>query len=333
MKRSRRYYCVTSILVGVAGGSLLFIAGCMETMPWKSAESAAAPKGETVRVLAPYTGVKKRLAVISLQNRVKTPLPDPTWQLGEGLTEMLTNELFKTGRFTMVERAALADIVREQELGQTGLIQRETAAKVGEVLGAQLLVAGAVTEFEASSGGGGAGVNMAGFALALKGNFAHVAVDIRLVDSSTGQILSSFNATAKAQQTGITFAADVQGTRFGSDAFLKTPLGKATREAVAKAVEFISNEMEGVVWTGRVIQVKNQEVYINAGQNMNLKTGLALEAFNKGEELVDPSTGLRLGSRDTFAGVVTLTHVEDKFSIGTFDGKGLLKRGDILKLK
>src|SRR5262249_17588613 len=97
---------------------------------------------------ASFDGLKKRLAVIRLENKVKTPLPDVSWQIGEGLTGMLTSELFKTGRFIMVERSALTDIVKEQELGQTGLVQKETAAKVGELLGAQLLVAGAITEFE-----------------------------------------------------------------------------------------------------------------------------------------------------------------------------------------
>lgn len=280
-----------------------------------------------------YTGVKKRLAVIRFENKVKTPIPDASWQLGEGLTEMLVTELFKTGRFTMVERSALTDIVKEQELGQTGLVRRETAAKVGELLGAQLLVAGAVTEFEAASSGGGSGIGFAGFALALKTNTAHVAVDVRLVDAVTGQILKSYNAAGRAQESGIAVAGTVRGTQLGSDAFQKTPLGEATREAIAKAVNFICTEMDNVAWTGRVVDVKDQEVYVNAGMNMNLRPGLALDAFAKGEELRDPSTGLSLGSRDAFAGVVTLTQVEDRFSIGTFSGNGILKRGDILKMK
>ena len=46
-----------------------------------------------------------------------------------------------------------------------------------------------------------------------------------------------------------------------------------------------------------------------------------------------PATGVSLGSRDAFAGVVTLTQVENQFNIGTFAGNGVLRRGDILKLK
>lgn len=320
-----------------ACSAMLFITACageqpLMKLPFFGGPAQAAPPPASIA--PPYAGLKKRLAVLRLENKVRTPLPDASWQIGEGLTEMLISELFKTERFTMVERAALSEIVKEQELGQTGLVQRETVAKVGDLLGAQLLVVGAVTEFEEQASGGGQGIGTANFTLAFQSSNAHVAVDIRLVDASTGQILKSFNAAGKAQNSGLALAAMVRGkTQLGTDAFQKTPLGQATREAIAKAVNFISTEMDSVEWTGRVVTIRGQDVYINAGTNMNLKPGLALAAFIKGEDLRDPGTGLSLGSRDSLAGVVTITQVEDKFSVGTFKGSGALKRGDILKMK
>ena len=118
-----------------------------------------------------------------------------------------------------------------------------------------------------------------------------------------------------------------------SDAFDKTPLGQATREAIHKGVMFIIKEMEVVPWTGRVVQVKDGQVYVNAGTNVNLKPGVKLSAYLKGEDLVDPGTGLNLGSKDTLVGAVTVTQVQDKFSIGAFAGEGTLKRGDLLKFQ
>lgn len=334
MRRALRGRILKVLPIGGMSVAALLVVSCAANPAGGPPAQGGAPIPlANVATYPPYTGIKKRLAVIRLENKIRTPLPDPSWQIGEGLTEMLTNELFKTGRFIMVERAALADLVKEQELGQTGLVRKETAAKVGELLGAQLLVAGAVTEFEAKSSGGGGGVGFAGFAMQLRSNSAHVAVDIRLVDSSTGQILKSHNADGKAQETGIGFAAVVKGVNFGSDAFMKTPLGQATREAVSKAVNFIITEMDAVSWTGRVVQIKDLEVYVNAGANVNLRPGLQLTAYSKGEDLIDPATGLSLGSKDALVGNVILTQVEDKFSIGTFVGTGMLKRGDLLKLR
>ena len=326
-------HCLSSrplrgIVLGAIGGVAAVLSGCAEApAPTRPAQLAA------LTPPVPFDGLKKRLAVMRLENKVKTPLPDASWQIGEGLTEMLTSELFKTGRFIMVERSALTDIVKEQELGQTGLVQKETAAKVGELLGAQLLVAGAVTEFEASAGGGGIGLGVGGANLGMRTNVAHVGVDIRLVDSSTGQILKSYNADAKAQDSGFGIGGNLRGIKLGSDAFVKTPIGQATREAIMKAVGFIIAEMETVSWSARVVQVKDDEVYVNAGASTNLTSGTRLAAYSKGEELKDPATGMSLGSRDTLIGTVTVTQVQDKFSIGTFEGKGTLKRGDILRFK
>ena len=303
-------------------------AGCVTESggPAQLAPQSAAPYAPQ-----PYFGPKKRIAVIGLENKVRSPIPDRSWQLGEGLTEMLTTELFNTGRFIMVERSALHEIVKEQELGQTGLIQQQTAAKVGELLGAQILVAGAVTEFEEGQSGGSGGLGFQGLAMNLQTQIAHVGLDIRLVDSSTGQILKSQYAVGKARSTGIGFAANVQGVTFGSDAFYKTPLGQATRKAINQAVMFIISEMEAVPWTGRVITVKGGDVYVNAGANMNLSPGTRLKAYSMGEELIDPSTGLSLGSTSTYVCDVTLTQIMDKFSIGApSGGTANLKRGDLL---
>ena len=280
-----------------------------------------------------FIGLKKRLAVIGMRNAVKSEaIPNESWKIGDGLSEILTTELFKTHRFIMVERSALSEIIKEQELGQTGMVGRKTAARVGKLLGAQVLVTGAVTEFESSVGGGGAGIGLAGFALGFETESAHVAVDIRLVDSSTGEILKSYNAEGNADKTGLAFSAEVSGVTFGSDAFFKTPIGQATRDAIASAVGFIVNEMKVIPWVGHVIKVKGNQVYVNAGSNMNIKAGSVLAAYSKGDSLIDPATGMNLGSTESYIGTVTLGQIQDKFSVGIYNGNWPLRRGDILKL-
>ncbi len=312
---------------------LVFPMGFLVPQAMAQEEEDVVRKAPPPPVYPPYQGVKKRLAVSKMENKVKNVWWNPAWKIGDGLGEMLTTELMRTNRFIMVERAALGDIVKEQELGQTGLVRRETAAKVGDLLGAQILVMGALTEFEYHSGGGGGAIGFRGFSLGIRADQAHVAVDIRLVDTTTGQILKSHTADAKAESTGVAVGVITHGVAFGGDAYNKTPLGQATREAIQKAVWFIMQEMEHVPWTARVIQVKAGEVYVNAGANMNIRPGTNLAAYVKGEELIDPATGLNLGSRDTFVGNVAVTDVQEKFSIGRFQGRGALKRGDLLKLQ
>jgi hypothetical protein len=42
---------------------------------------------------------------------------------------------------------------------------------------------------------------------------------------------------------------------------------------------------------------------------------------------------LSLGSRNKLTGTVTITQIEEKFSVGIFEGAGTLKRGDVLRMK
>lgn len=279
-----------------------------------------------------YDGPKKRIAVTKFENKVRGVYASRL--LGEGFAEMLTTELMKTGRFIVVERLALGDILSEQELGQTGIIRKETAAKVGQVLGAQIIVRGVISEFDMKKSGGGGGIGIRGFKLSLKGSNAHVAVDIRMIDASTGQVLHSHNAVGTASSTGLGIGIAKGDVNFNAAGFQKTPLGQATRQAIHDVVNFIVNKMESVPFTAKVIKFSGGKVYINAGSLMNIRPGDTLYAYSKGEEMIDPDTGLNLGAEETLAGTVEISDVKEKYSIGHIkSGAGQLKRGDILKLQ
>jgi curli biogenesis system outer membrane secretion channel CsgG len=278
---------------------------------------------------------KIRIAVTAFENKVKTPWWGPSWKIGDGLAEMLTSELSKSGQFIVVERQALGDIVKEQELGQSGLIRGETAARTGQVLGAQIVVRGAVTEFEEQASGGGAGIRFGGFGAEGSVRNAHVALDIRLIDTSTGQVIASHNAAKSAPAAGGGIGARVGSVTFGGDAFFQTPLGQATRAAMQDALQFImATAFKAVTPSFSIVKVEGGMAYLNAGANSNVRVGDVFMVYSKGEDLVDPDTGLKLGSNETMIGSIQVTTVQEKFSIGTIrGGAGAMKRGDLVKVR
>lgn len=310
-----------------------FLWGCATTTSQAPKESVQAVQKDA-SAYPPYTGPKKRIAVIKFENKVKNQWWDPSWEIGDGLAEMLTTELFKTGRFILVERAAFAEIVREQELGQTGLVQQATAAKTGQALGAQILVMGAITEFKFDAEGAGAGVKFSGVSLGLSGRNAHVAIDMRIVDAMTGQVIEAHRAVGKASSVGLALGTDaIKGVTFGGDAFKKTPLGEATRNTLNDAIQFILKKSEPVPWSGAIVKVDGEKVFINAGTNSNIKNGDMMTVFSKGEALIDPTTGLTLGALTKKIGEIEVESVEDNFSCAVIvNGMGM-KRGDIVKFR
>ncbi|MBM3141327.1 MAG: hypothetical protein FJZ92_14245, partial [Chloroflexi bacterium] len=156
---------------------------------------AAPPPGSAPAAAAPLMsqGPKKRVAVIRFENIGRFAQKYGDWDIGGGLAAQLTTALIDSGQFIVIERAALGDVLREQEMGLEKVVSKETAAKAGQVLGAQILVKGAVTEFEQDAEGGGLklGIGLPGVGLGggLNTVSAQVAIDLRLIDTTTGQVV------------------------------------------------------------------------------------------------------------------------------------------------
>jgi TolB-like protein len=66
---------------------------------------------------------------------------DYDW-LSIGIGEVLTAKLGNFSCFRLIERMKLSEALKEIELGQTGLIDEETAAKAGKLVGAEELLSG-----------------------------------------------------------------------------------------------------------------------------------------------------------------------------------------------
>jgi len=307
--------------------AVLFLASCM------TAGGTGNIKAEEEIVYPPYDGPKKRIAVLEFDNKVNNRWWDRSWNIEDRLTEMVITELMKTNRFIVVERGALNEVLSEQDLGASGRVRQETAARIGEVLGAQVLVKGAITEFIEKESGGAGGIVVSGIGIGGKTSTGHVAMDMRLIDATTGQILHSERAEGKITSSGIGGIGFFSGVVFGGSTYKKTALGKATRTAVSEAVMFIVNNMEDLPWQGSVVKAEAHRIYINGGYNMGINVDAVFTVYSKGEELIDPTTGLSLGSALTRSGTVRVTQVSDKFSIADIiEGSGF-KRGDIVKLQ
>jgi tetratricopeptide (TPR) repeat protein len=90
--------------------------------------------------------------------------------------------------------------------------------------------------------------------------------------------------------------------------------------------------MEELPFTAKVVKKSGDRIYLNAGSLLNVKPGDRFFAYSRGEEFIDPDTGLSLGSEETPAGIIEVKDVKDKFSIAVLvSGDSSLKRGDVIK--
>ena len=160
MKRDR-CFSITLLMIIMLPALLLFFvwSGCMQSMqtqqPLATQAKLAAESQIPAQPSRPtYYGPKKRIAVLDFEVQAREA---PT-EVGHGLSEMFITALTETGRFIVLERAAREAIFNELAFNASGAVKPGTEAEVGEMLGAQTLVKGVITEFqeeETKVGGGG----------------------------------------------------------------------------------------------------------------------------------------------------------------------------------
>ena len=274
--------------------------------------------------------LKKIVAVSSFEN--KTPWRGQV-DLGDGMADQLTDALMQSGQFTVMERQQLGAVVAEQDLANSGRAQKSQSAQTGKLVNAQILIKGTVTEFQENSSGSANGVGFGGFSIGNKRSEAHMAVIIRLIDTTTGEVLASERAEGKATAGGMSVGANVAGVGFGTSGFSKTPLGKAMQETIDKAVAIIADKLKGVPFEARIIKVTgDNDLLISGGGKTGISEGDVFTVYSVGENLVDPATGEQLGSELEKKGTVKVTKVEEKYAKAHSDGslKGI-KAGDIVK--
>ncbi len=163
------------------------------------------------------------------------------WRGGVGweLSGMLSNELSSSGDFRVVERNKLQNVLEEQNLAASGRIAPGTGAKIGKVTGAQYLVMGTVTSYEENTSDTGGGLSFRGIGLGGKSSEAYLAVDVRVVDTTTGEI--SYSRTIEGRSKGGGLSVGVFRGGFGGSLAHeeKTPAGKAIRAALVEITDYL----------------------------------------------------------------------------------------------
>jgi curli biogenesis system outer membrane secretion channel CsgG len=195
-----------------------------------------------------YDGPKARVAVAQFKD--KTGKGWWTSQIGDGMADQMTTALFNTNRFIVLERQALGHVISEQDLGASGRVRQDTAAPIGEIEGAELLIVGAVTEFEGAASGtqGGIGGIGKGILGALGGGYkrAHMAIDVRIVDTRTSRILAATSVEGEATDVNLSGLIGGYGgsgaLASGLGGWKNTPTEKALRICIKKAVDFIATK-------------------------------------------------------------------------------------------
>jgi curli biogenesis system outer membrane secretion channel CsgG len=261
----------------------------------------------------PTGGLRYSVTVSKFENRAGW---HGQWDIGDAWGTVLTDMLNETGKFIVLGETDMRyEAMAEQDLAASG--RTATGGKApatGQLTPAQLLVKGAITHVQHDTGGGGGGIRIKGFKVGGKGGKGEVNATIYIVDSTTGQVLASTNVvgTSTRKGAGVGYSSYDWGASFGGHK--NDNVGLAVQDACAEAVEFLVGQLPNVPWTGSVVLVKGDKVYVNRGSREGVAAG---QTFRVGlvEVIRDPDTGEVLDEDMAEIAQIRAAEVKEKLSI------------------
>jgi len=228
-----------------------------------------------------------RVAVMPFENRSNF---SGQWALGSGFADLLTTYLLRTNKMVVLERNDIDDVLSELRLQTSGLVREEGRANEQRIKNVEVLVRGVITEFAVTQGGegwfGADKVFLRG-----KGQRARVSMNLKVYDVENGEVIASVETAGNASSGMFGGAANYDQMTFGGEAFYKTPLGKATREAMERAIHKIVKVLPQKDWKARVAYREGIGVIINGGSNVGVQVGDRFAVRGEPRAITDPVSG------------------------------------------
>lgn len=117
-------------------------------------------------------------------------------ELATKIPEILTDELVNSGKFNVVERTRLKNVLLEQGFQSSASVNIETAIEIGKMLGARYLMTGHIIDF------GSEIRRFDGYGASAQTTFYRLKVSVRVIDTKTGRIIFSTKKHAEEKEYG-----------------------------------------------------------------------------------------------------------------------------------
>jgi|TARA_B110000967_G_C18798545_1_gene517167 hypothetical protein len=259
------------------------------------------------------------LPVIGITS-IKAPVNDNSYfsrkdAKAENFQTMLETQMSQVGRFKIIERNRVDEVLAEQGLNNT-VGDGKTAGGGYNVTGIDYLVYGAITKL------GSKRKEMSTGSFSTASIITEFSVDIKVVDASTGEVRKAETVSVQSKT-----ASGIRTGSFSSGDGAADPLSDIQRIAAKKVAGLIATSIFPieVVKGGAVI-------YLNYGSAI-LDVGDIVSAYRPGEDLIDEATGINLGSEEELEGDLEITFANTKFSKAKLLTGNQPSKGSIIRIK
>ena len=302
------------------------------------AEESAADKKSTIKAEKPATAQRPTVSKVTIgvgkieyraelseadKNRRAYGIRGPA-ENTEAFVDMLTTALVKLKKFNVIERDRMNDLLKEQALGESGIIDESTAHKLGSVQGIDYVLLGAITQYGIDKKGIGTRGLLGRFDFAAGREKARMTVDIKIIDVETGSIAIAETVTETAEGAKAIETRQVAAS---------SSSGQVLSDVMRKTANSVVHLIVSTLYPIKIVNLSSSgAIMLNYGSGL-LQKKQVFDVFSQGEEIIDPDTGEVLGCEEEKIGRIEVTSVQAKFSKAkVLVGADKIKRGMICRL-
>jgi hypothetical protein len=237
----------------------------------------------------------------------------------EAFDSQLIAQVNATRKFDIVGRSDLKDVIKEQELGQSGNVDAKSAAQAGKLAGAKYLLVTTIDDFEDSTERMEfKTLNQVGIKRKIR-----IGAVAKIYDSSTGKLLESANIKTEKKDDRADSTA-LQKNAELTDALLA--------DAVQETATKVATRVADVIFPVRVLIKRDKQITINRGEGAGVEVGQVWNVYALGEELIDPDTKESLGREEVQVGKARIVNITPKTSTAEILEDTGIDKGAVLRL-
>lgn len=229
-------------------------------------------------------------------------------RMAQGMDGQLIDRIHNTRKFEVMARSDAAALM--EEAGATG--------EIFDFGDADYLLVVTVDDFQDIS----ETAEFASLGKSVKRRTVRFSAVGKIYGAEKGNLIESANFQVQKMEATETLDA-IQSDGEISDALLL--------ELARELAEKIAQRTASVIYPAKVLAKTGQIVTLNRGDGTGIEAGQIWEVFAVGEEMIDPDTGISLGSEEISIGSVRVRRVNPKFSQAVIIEDFGIDRGAVLR--
>ncbi|GEM_PF-502695 len=240
--------------------------------PGPAASAKPTPAAEPNKNPVPQRKLKRKILLLAFVNNTGEAVDFVV----DAVYLAIKERLLKSDEVVLIERDAMDSYLKHQGLSLSSLNDKTVLIHAGEALGIQGFFFGSIDRLLVS--------HSLSEKTGKQQSWATIELHINLIDARTASLVASSKGTNNL------YKAEAEGDDSRIEA-----VKSAVNQALKQALPPVLKKVQKLPWETRIIKIDGEKIFIDAGRETGLMVGDVLSVYQKGVDIMIPSTKIIVG--------------------------------------